>query len=67
MEGRMFPQPFRMTIANIQALESQQTTPVGKVQNLIFMASSFIIDLAFLPPSVAESIIRGEKLRLPGG
>jgi len=60
MNNRIFPKPFKMTAASIQALESPQTTPVGKIQTLLLLSASFLIDLAFLPPSIAESLITGE-------
>lgn len=67
MNSRLFPEPFKMTQATMVAIQSPQTTPVGKVQQVLLLSASFLIDLAFLPPSVAESIARGEQLRLPGG
>jgi hypothetical protein len=68
MTERIFPEPFKMTTDGFKALESTETTPVGRVRGVLLLGASLLLDLAFLPPSAAESIVKGEKLPgLPGG
>lgn len=65
MSDRIFPEPFKMTADGIKTLESGATTPVGKARGLLLLGASILLDLAFLPPSAAESIVRGEKVTPP--
>lgn len=61
MADRIFPVPFKMTTDGIKALESSQTTPVGRIRGVLLLGASLLLDLAFLPPSLAESLINPES------
>lgn len=59
--NRVFPLPFKMTTDGIKALESAQTTPVGRIRGVLLLGASLLLDLAFLPPSLAESLINPDS------
>ena len=59
MVRRLFPEPFKDTVSALNSLTSsdESITPVERIKILLGLGSSFLIDLAFLPPSLIESII----------
>ena len=56
MTSRLFPEPFKDTFSAFSSLAGD-LTPVEKLKVILGLGSSILIDLAFLPPSLIESII----------
>jgi hypothetical protein len=60
---RIFPIPFKMTTDSLKALGSPEATPVGKMRGMLLLGASLLLDLAFLPPSLAESFLEQQAQR----
>jgi hypothetical protein len=60
MPDRIFPKPFRMTEDSLKVLQDPESPPVRAIQAALLLSASFLIDLAFLPPSLAETVIKGK-------
>ncbi len=61
MKERIFPKPFKMMADGLQGIQSPDTTPVGKMRGMLLLGASLLLDMAFLPPSLAESLINQQS------